>query len=82
MTILSGPMARLCLWKASPLTWGASILRPMYKLTFDKIYRNTIFQGGRYCDFGVRRAADIDRAAVGEKNWTARARRPLPPERL
>jgi len=42
-----------------PPTWGASILRPMYKLTFDKIYRNTIFQGGRYCDFGVRRAALI-----------------------
>jgi CO/xanthine dehydrogenase Mo-binding subunit len=42
-----------------PPTWGASILRSMYKLTFDKIHRNTIFQGGRYCDFGVRRAALI-----------------------
>ncbi len=42
-----------------PPTWGASMLRPMYKLTFDKIHRNTIFQGGRYCDFGIRRAALI-----------------------
>ncbi len=42
-----------------PPTWGASILRPLYKLPFDKIYRNTIFQGGRYCDFGTRRAAMI-----------------------
>jgi CO/xanthine dehydrogenase Mo-binding subunit len=42
-----------------PPTWGASMLRPMYKLAFDKIYRNTIFQGGRYCDFGIRRAALI-----------------------
>jgi CO/xanthine dehydrogenase Mo-binding subunit len=40
-------------------TWGASQLRPMYNLTFDKIYRNTIFQGGKYCDWGLRRAALI-----------------------
>jgi len=38
-------------------TWGADKLRPMYKLTFDKIYRNTTFQGGKYCDWGIRRAA-------------------------
>jgi CO/xanthine dehydrogenase Mo-binding subunit len=40
-------------------TWGAALLRPMYKLPFDKIYRNSMFQGGRYCDFGHRRAALI-----------------------
>jgi CO/xanthine dehydrogenase Mo-binding subunit len=40
-------------------TWGASQLRPMYKLTFDKLYRNTTFQGGKYCDWGIRRAALI-----------------------
>jgi CO/xanthine dehydrogenase Mo-binding subunit len=42
-----------------PPTWGASLLRPMYKLTFDKMFRNTMYQGGRYCDFGIRRAALI-----------------------
>ena len=26
---------------------------------FDRIYRNSMFQGGRYCDFGIRRAALI-----------------------
>jgi CO/xanthine dehydrogenase Mo-binding subunit len=39
--------------------WGGYLLRPMYSLTFDKIYRNSTFQGGRYCDFGHRRAALI-----------------------
>jgi CO/xanthine dehydrogenase Mo-binding subunit len=40
-------------------TWGAAQLRPMYKLPFDKIYRNSTFQGGKYCDWGIRRAALI-----------------------
>jgi CO/xanthine dehydrogenase Mo-binding subunit len=39
--------------------WAGYLLRPMYNLTFDKIYRNSTFQGGRYCDFGHRRAALI-----------------------
>jgi CO/xanthine dehydrogenase Mo-binding subunit len=39
--------------------WGGYLLRPMYNLAFDKIYRNSTFQGGRYCDFGHRRAALI-----------------------
>jgi CO/xanthine dehydrogenase Mo-binding subunit len=39
--------------------WGGYLLRPMHNLTFDKIYRNSTFQGGRYCDFGHRRAALI-----------------------
>ncbi len=39
--------------------WGGYLLRPMYNLVFDKIYRNSTFQGGRYCDFGHRRAALI-----------------------
>ena len=40
-------------------TWGAYQLRPMYNLTFDKIYRGTTFQGGKYCDWTIRRAALI-----------------------
>jgi CO/xanthine dehydrogenase Mo-binding subunit len=40
-------------------TWGAFQLRPMYNLTFDKIYRNTTYQGGKYCDWRLRRAALI-----------------------
>ncbi len=39
--------------------WGGSMLRPMYKLPFDKIERESSFQGGKYCDFGIRRAALI-----------------------
>jgi CO/xanthine dehydrogenase Mo-binding subunit len=39
--------------------WAGYLLRPMYNLAFDKIYRNTTFQGGKYCDFGHRRAALI-----------------------
>ena len=39
--------------------WGAAQLRPMYNLTFDKLYRNTMYQGGKYCDWGIRRAALI-----------------------
>jgi CO/xanthine dehydrogenase Mo-binding subunit len=39
--------------------WAGYLLRPMYNLPFDKIYRNSTFQGGRYCDFGHRRAALI-----------------------
>ncbi len=40
-------------------TWGGFQLRPMYNLTFDKIYRNTTYQGGKYCDWRLRRAALI-----------------------
>jgi CO/xanthine dehydrogenase Mo-binding subunit len=40
-------------------TWGAFQLRPMYDLTFDKLYRGTTFQGGKYCDWFIRRAALI-----------------------
>ncbi len=39
--------------------WAGYLLRPMYDLSFDKIYRNSTFQGGKYCDFGHRRAALI-----------------------
>ncbi len=37
-------------------TWGAFQLRPMYNLTFDKLYRGTTFQGGKYCDWFIRRS--------------------------
>ena len=40
-------------------TWGSFELRPMYNLTFDKLYRGTTFQGGKYCDWFIRRAAYI-----------------------
>jgi CO/xanthine dehydrogenase Mo-binding subunit len=40
-------------------TWGAYQLRPMYNLTFDKLYRGTTFQGGKYCDWMLRRASLI-----------------------
>jgi CO/xanthine dehydrogenase Mo-binding subunit len=39
--------------------WGAKQLRAMYSVNFDKLYRNTMFQGGKYCDWGIRRAALI-----------------------
>ncbi len=42
-----------------PPTWGGFQLRPMYNLTFDKLFRNTTFQGGKYCDWRLRRAALI-----------------------
>src|SRR5512136_2354069 len=37
-------------------TWGSFQLLPMYNLTFDKLYRGTTFQGGKYCDWMVRRS--------------------------
>jgi CO/xanthine dehydrogenase Mo-binding subunit len=37
-------------------TWGAFSLLPMYGLTFDKLYRSTLFQGGKYCDWVIRRS--------------------------
>ncbi len=40
-------------------TWGSFELRPMYNVTFDKLYRGTTFQGGKYCDWFIRRAAYI-----------------------
>jgi CO/xanthine dehydrogenase Mo-binding subunit len=40
-------------------TWGSFQLRPMYNLTFDKLYRGTSFQGGKYCDWMFRRASLI-----------------------
>ncbi|HTY64616.1 MAG TPA: molybdopterin cofactor-binding domain-containing protein [Acidobacteriota bacterium] len=40
-------------------TWGSFQLLPMYGLTFDKLYRGTTFQGGKYCDWTIRRAALI-----------------------
>jgi CO/xanthine dehydrogenase Mo-binding subunit len=40
-------------------TWGSFELRPMYNVTYDKLYRGTTFQGGKYCDWMLRRAALI-----------------------
>ncbi|HTY63169.1 MAG TPA: molybdopterin cofactor-binding domain-containing protein [Acidobacteriota bacterium] len=37
-------------------TWGAFQLRPMYNVTFDKLHRSTLFQGGKYCDWIIRRS--------------------------
>jgi CO/xanthine dehydrogenase Mo-binding subunit len=37
-------------------TWGSFQLLPMYNLTFDRLYRGTTFQGGKYCDWAVRRS--------------------------
>ncbi len=37
-------------------TWGAFQLRPMYNISFDKLRRLTLFQGGKYCDWIVRRS--------------------------
>jgi CO/xanthine dehydrogenase Mo-binding subunit len=37
-------------------TWGAFQLRPLYNITFDKLHRSTLFQGGKYCDWIIRRA--------------------------
>ncbi len=41
------------------VTRGADQLSNMYKVTRDKIYQNTIYQGGKYCDWGLRRASLI-----------------------
>ncbi len=38
------------------LTWGAFSLRPMYNVNFDKLRRLTLFQGGKYCDWVIRRS--------------------------
>jgi CO/xanthine dehydrogenase Mo-binding subunit len=40
-------------------TWGSFELRPMYNVPFDKLYRGTTFQGGKYCDWMLRRASLI-----------------------
>jgi CO/xanthine dehydrogenase Mo-binding subunit len=40
-------------------TWGAFQLCPLYNLTFDKLHRSTLFQGGKYCDWIIRRAQII-----------------------
>jgi CO/xanthine dehydrogenase Mo-binding subunit len=37
-------------------TWGSFSLRPMYNVTFDKLHRGTLFQGGKYCDWIIRRS--------------------------
>ena len=37
-------------------TWGSFELRPMYDVTYDKLFRKTLFQGGRYCDWFHRRS--------------------------
>jgi len=37
-------------------TWGSFELRPMYNVTYDKLYRKTLFQGGKYCDWMHRRS--------------------------
>ncbi|MDI9612771.1 MAG: molybdopterin-dependent oxidoreductase [Acidobacteriota bacterium] len=40
-----------------PPTWGAYELRPAYGVTFDRLHRGTTFQGGKYCDWMLRRAS-------------------------
>ena len=40
-------------------TWGSFELRPMYDVTYDKLYRKTLFQGGKYCDWMHRRSQMI-----------------------
>jgi CO/xanthine dehydrogenase Mo-binding subunit len=40
-------------------TWGSFELRPMYNVTYDKLCRGTTFQGGKYCDWMLRRASLI-----------------------
>jgi CO/xanthine dehydrogenase Mo-binding subunit len=40
-------------------TWGSFELRPMYNVAYDKLYRGTTFQGGKYCDWMLRRASLI-----------------------
>jgi CO/xanthine dehydrogenase Mo-binding subunit len=37
-------------------TWGSFQLLPMYNLTFDRLNRGTTFQGGKYCDWMIRRS--------------------------
>jgi CO/xanthine dehydrogenase Mo-binding subunit len=52
---LGSPGPTLCIEGISP-TWGAFQLLPLYNLTFDKLYRGTTFQGGKYCDWIIRRS--------------------------
>jgi len=40
-------------------TWGAFQLRPLYNISFDKLHRSTLFQGGKYCDWYLRRSQFI-----------------------
>jgi CO/xanthine dehydrogenase Mo-binding subunit len=37
-------------------TWGSFSLRPMYNVNLDKLRRLTLFQGGKYCDWVIRRS--------------------------
>jgi CO/xanthine dehydrogenase Mo-binding subunit len=37
-------------------TWGSFQLRPLYDINFDKLRRLTLFQGGKYCDWIIRRS--------------------------
>jgi CO/xanthine dehydrogenase Mo-binding subunit len=40
-------------------TQGRSHIAAMYKLPLDKVTENTIFQGGKYCDWGLRKAVMV-----------------------
>jgi CO/xanthine dehydrogenase Mo-binding subunit len=64
------PNGSLAWWEQEPLkhqnltlfiegicpTWGSFQLLPMYDLTFDRLNRGTTFQGGKYCDWMIRRS--------------------------
>ena len=52
---LGSPGPTLYIEGISP-TWGAFQILPLYNLTFDKFYRGTTFQGGKYCDWILRRS--------------------------
>ena len=56
---LGTPKARPCYIEGIYPTWGSFELRPMYNVTYDKLYRGTTFQGGKYCDWMLRRASLI-----------------------
>jgi CO/xanthine dehydrogenase Mo-binding subunit len=67
---IPNPNGSVSWWKQDPLgspgptlyiegispTWGAFQLLPLYNLTFGKLYRGTTFQGGKYCDWIIRRS--------------------------
>ncbi len=67
---IPNPNGSISWWKQDPLgapgptlyiegispTWGAFQLLPLYDLTFDKLYRGSTFQGGKYCDWIIRRS--------------------------
>ena len=40
-------------------TQGRSHIAALYKLPQDKVTENTVFQGGKYCDWGLRKAVMI-----------------------